>query len=349
MSGASYSGVALASDRGCPVYPSIDPSSPVVRGMRAADWPEVEAIWAQGIASGMATFEVAPPCWADFDASRSAHLRLVAEGPDRTVAGWAAAGPVSGRRVYAGVAEQSVYVRAGLTGRGVGRALLQSLVDLSEATGTWTLRSGIFPENVASLRLHAACGFREIGRSERVGRRDGSWRDVVLIERRSPLIGGDDPLIRLVLPGVPDDLTQVRGLLASSGLPAAGLDDAWRTWVADADGTGGRVIGSAALERYGEVFLLRSVAVDPAHRGDRLGEALVRAALRCADLELGRPATVCLLTGTAVGWFERFGFVDVDRSALPAAVGTSTQLRGACPDTARAYLRLGGMPAPRGA
>jgi phosphinothricin acetyltransferase len=314
--------------------------------MTARDWPEVSRIWTAGIA-GDATFELAPPSWPAFDASRSPHLRLVAEPiepiePVRSgrLLGWAAAGPVSSRRVYAGVAEHSVYVDPDRRGAGVGQSLLEALIVAAEATGTWTLRSGIFPENASSLRLDDRCGFRRLGIQERVGVRDGRWRDVVLAERRSQVIGDRDPLVRVILSGA-DDAAAVRGLLTAAGLPLAGLDDAWRVWVADAGATTGPIVGAAALERHLDAFLLRSIAVDPAQRGRGLGQALVRAALTCADLELGEPATVCLLTTTADGWFDRFGFLPVPREDLPVAVFGSAELAGACPESARAYLRVG--------
>jgi phosphinothricin acetyltransferase len=152
--------------------------------MVGADWPAVEAIYAAGIATGDATFEIEPPTWDAFDAGKIADLRLVAE-IDGTVVGWAAAGRVSDRCVYGGVAEHSVYVEPTVAGRGIGRALLQSLVEASEAAGYWTLQSGIFPENRASLALHERCGFRVVGTRERLGQHMGRWRDVVMVERRS--------------------------------------------------------------------------------------------------------------------------------------------------------------------
>lgn len=160
---------------------------PVVRPMAAADWPAVEAIYAAGIATGDATFETEPPSWADFDRHKLVDQRLVAE-LDGAVVGWAAASAVSDRCVYAGVAEHSVYVAPNASGRGVGRALLAALIASTEAAGIWTLQSGVFPENTASLALHASCGFRTIGVRERLGRHHGHWRDVVMIERRSPTI-----------------------------------------------------------------------------------------------------------------------------------------------------------------
>ena len=152
------------------------------------DWPAVRAIYLEGIATGNATFETEPPLWERWDAAHSAVCRLVAENAD-AVLGFAALSPVSARRVYAGVAEVSVYVSAQARGAGVGGALLRELVRASEAAGFWTLQAGIFPENLASLSLHQRCGFRVLGVRQRVGCLSGRWRDVVLLERRSATAG----------------------------------------------------------------------------------------------------------------------------------------------------------------
>jgi L-amino acid N-acyltransferase YncA len=160
---------------------------PVVRPLTTPDWPAVRAIYEEGIAGGDATFETAAPAWADWDRGHLARPRLVATLSGRVV-GWAALSPVSERRAYAGVAEASVYVATAAGGRGVGRALLERLVAGAEAAGIWTVQAGIFPENTASLALHRRCGFRTVGVRERLGKLDGRWRDVVLLERRSPLV-----------------------------------------------------------------------------------------------------------------------------------------------------------------
>ena len=157
-----------------------------VRDMAPDDWPPVRAIFEEGIRSGDATFETEAPSWEAWDAGH-AELRLVAER-DGEVVGWAALSDVSGRCCYRGVAEVSVYVGAAARGAGVGRALLEELVARSEAAGYWTLQAGIFPENEASLRLHRACGFRDVGVRERLGELGGAWRDVSLLERRSAVL-----------------------------------------------------------------------------------------------------------------------------------------------------------------
>lgn len=156
-----------------------------VEPLTPADWPAVERIYREGIATGQATFETDVPPWEGWDHRHLAEPRLVARNAAGEVAGWAALSPVSAREVYRGVAEVSVYVAAAARGQGVGRTLLKELVAASERAGLWTLQAGIFPENTASLRLHAACGFRVVGRRERLGQLQGVWRDVLLLERRT--------------------------------------------------------------------------------------------------------------------------------------------------------------------
>ncbi|MEU7951915.1 N-acetyltransferase family protein [Micromonospora chalcea] len=143
-------------------------------------------IYRLGIAEGNATFETEPPDWARFTATRLPGHRWVALDENGDVLGWVACSAVSERCVYAGVVEHSVYVHPRGRGRGVGRALLEALIASTEAGGIWTIQSGVFPENTASLALHATCGFRVVGTRERLGRHFGAWRDVTLIERRSP-------------------------------------------------------------------------------------------------------------------------------------------------------------------
>jgi phosphinothricin acetyltransferase len=152
--------------------------------MGEEDWPAVKAIYEEGIATGLATFETEAPTWETWNEDHLVECRLVARDQGKVV-GWAALSPVSGRCVYAGVAEVSVYVAARTRGRGIGKALLRRLVEESEEAGVWTLEAGIFPENVASIAIHKACGFREVGRRDRLGQLAGIWRDVLLMERRS--------------------------------------------------------------------------------------------------------------------------------------------------------------------
>lgn len=146
----------------------------------------VLAIYQAGIDEGNATFETAAPDWPAFDAGKLTDHRFVALDDDGAVVGWVAAVAVSDRCAYSGVVEHSVYVHSDARGLGVGRALLDVLAESTEAAGIWTIQSGLFPENSASLALHRAAGFREVGRRERLGRHHGVWRDVILVERRSP-------------------------------------------------------------------------------------------------------------------------------------------------------------------
>jgi phosphinothricin acetyltransferase len=158
-----------------------------IRDLRPLDWPEVAAIYKDGIETGNATFELAPPSWEEWDAGHT-DIRLIAELDGRT-AGWASLSPTSSRCCYRGVVENSVYVASWAQGQGVGRALLEELIARSEAAGIWTLVAGIFPENKASVRLHLGCGFRLVGVRERLGELNGVWRDVLLLERRSEVVG----------------------------------------------------------------------------------------------------------------------------------------------------------------
>jgi L-amino acid N-acyltransferase YncA len=160
-----------------------------IEPMTPADWEAVRAIYLEGIATGHATFETDCPAWEAWDAARLRDGRLVARAGDRVV-GWAALSPVSARPAYAGVAEVSLYVAASARGQGVGTALLRALVEASERAGIWTLQGSIFPENAASLALVAASGFRVVGRRERIGQRDGVWRDTIFVERRSRVVPG---------------------------------------------------------------------------------------------------------------------------------------------------------------
>ena len=152
-------------------------------------WPEAKAIYEAGLATGNATFQTEAPTWEAWDQSHLGHSRLVATDDAGGVLGWAALSPVSGRCVYGGVAEVSVYVAAEARGQGVGRQLLAALIAEAEAHGMWTLQAGIFPENLASLKLHEALGFRTVGYRERIGKLHGVWRNTVLLERRSSVVG----------------------------------------------------------------------------------------------------------------------------------------------------------------
>ncbi len=160
----------------------------VIEPMQVTDWEDVRRIYLEGIVTKNATFETDAPSWDDWDTAHLNQCRLVAR-LDGQVVGWAALSPVSSRCVYAGVAEERVYIAASARGQGVGKTLLKALIERSEAAGFWTLEGGMFPENTASIALHKACGFREIGWREHIGQIDGVWRDTVLMERRSQVVG----------------------------------------------------------------------------------------------------------------------------------------------------------------
>jgi phosphinothricin acetyltransferase len=171
----------------------VTPAKPVfpqevldVVPMTAAHGPEVLAIYQAGLDGGDASFETTAPTWDVWDAAHLAEHRFVAVDQDDRVLGWVAVSPMSSRRVYAGVVGHSVYIGPTARGRGVGLALLRGLIDSTEAAGVWTIQSGVFPENTASLTLHERAGFRQVGVRERIGAHHGRWRDVIMIERRSP-------------------------------------------------------------------------------------------------------------------------------------------------------------------
>jgi L-amino acid N-acyltransferase YncA len=164
-------------------------NKPLIRAMGVDDWPAVRDIFEAGIATGDATFETSAPPWQRWDDSHLSDHRRVATNHAGEIAGWAALAPVSDRCVYGGVAENSVYIHPDHRCRGVGRALLAELIASSELAGIWTVQTGIFPENTASLALHQRCGFRIIGTRQRIGQLNGVWRDTLFLERRSAVVG----------------------------------------------------------------------------------------------------------------------------------------------------------------
>jgi phosphinothricin acetyltransferase len=165
----------------------VKSASITIDELLAEHWPEVARIYAAGIATGNATFETDVPSWEQWDGAHLPEHRFVARH-DGAVVGWAAVSPVSDRCVYSGVVENSVYVGGRARGQGVGRLLLERLIASTEHAGIWTIQTGIFPENEASLRLHERVGFELVGRRKRLGRLRGVWRDVLLLERRSDLV-----------------------------------------------------------------------------------------------------------------------------------------------------------------
>lgn len=156
--------------------------------MQPQHWSEVKKIYEEGIATGQATFQQSAPEWEEWNRNHLTVCRIVAKDKD-TILGWAALTPVSGRPVYAGVAEVSVYIGSKARGKGLGKQLLEQLVGESEMQNIWTLQAGIFPENTPSIKIHKACGFRILGIREKIGKMNGTWRDTILMERRSKKIG----------------------------------------------------------------------------------------------------------------------------------------------------------------
>jgi L-amino acid N-acyltransferase YncA/2-polyprenyl-3-methyl-5-hydroxy-6-metoxy-1,4-benzoquinol methylase len=174
------------------VIQAMRPTAPggvLIRPMRAADAAGVLAVYQAGLDTGNASFETRAPAWEEFDRARLRLHRHVAAGRDGEVLGWTAAAAVSDRCAYAGVVDHSVYVAPAARGRGIGAALLAALAGSTEAAGIWTIQTGIFPENTASIRLHEQAGFRSVGTRRRVGRHHGRWRDVLMMERRSTVAG----------------------------------------------------------------------------------------------------------------------------------------------------------------
>ncbi|MGH9768625.1 MAG: GNAT family N-acetyltransferase [Blastocatellia bacterium] len=164
----------------------------IIDSMQPRDWQFVREIYVEGIATEQATFETEAPDWERWDAGHLPHCRLVARNGDGVhdrILGWAALSPVSKREVYAGVAEVSIYVASSARGRGIGGALMRALIEASEQRGVWTLQSSVFPENHASAALHLNHGFRELGRRERIAQLHGVWRDTIVLERRSQVVG----------------------------------------------------------------------------------------------------------------------------------------------------------------
>ncbi len=159
-----------------------------ITALLSEHWPAVKTIYEQGIATGQATFQTSAPTWEEWNTSHLDHSRLVAL-EDEEVIGWAALTPVSGRCVYAGVAEVSIYIAPAHRGKKIGEILLKALVDSSEKHNIWTLQAGLFPENPASLKIHENSGFRIVGYREKIGRQNDVWRDTLLLERRSRKVG----------------------------------------------------------------------------------------------------------------------------------------------------------------
>jgi L-amino acid N-acyltransferase YncA len=159
-----------------------------INDMRPEDWEQVRQIYLDGLATGHASFEVEAPTWENWDRRFHSHSRLVGRENGQVIA-WAALAPVSSRACYAGVAETTLFVSANHRGRGVGKRILQALIESSERNGIWSLYGATFPENTASIQMQLACGFRIVGRRERIAQRNGIWRDTIITERRSKVVG----------------------------------------------------------------------------------------------------------------------------------------------------------------
>jgi phosphinothricin acetyltransferase len=162
----------------------------VLDTMRTEDWEQVRGIYIEGLSTGNASFAMEAPSWEQWDGSHLAHSRIAAHR-EGSIVGWAALSPVSSRECYAGVAEVSVYVSESCRGFGLGKRLLRALIEASEENGIWSLYGSTFPENAASLRVQEECGFRVVGRREKIARHHGQWRDTVMTERRSKKVGVD--------------------------------------------------------------------------------------------------------------------------------------------------------------
>lgn len=159
-----------------------------IKEMKSSNWDQISQIYKEGIDTNNATFETTIPSWSSWISNHIPGCNIIASKGEE-ILGWASLSPTSGRKVYSGVVEVSVYVSEKHHGKGIGKALLKKLIELSENKGIWTLQAGIFPENEISINLHKKCGFKSVGIREKIGKMNGVWRDVVLMERRSKLVG----------------------------------------------------------------------------------------------------------------------------------------------------------------
>jgi L-amino acid N-acyltransferase YncA len=312
-----------------------------IEPMTPADWDAVRAIYREGIATGQATFEVEVPSWEEWDAGHHAFGRLVARSGGRVV-GWAALGPVSRRPCYAGVAEVSVYVSAGHRGRGVGRRLLEALIAESERHGVWTLQGATFPENEASLRLQRACGFREVGRRERIAQLHGEWRDTVLTERRSRVAAAASSATFFSTPaGEPGPVARAVEVRPYKDTDQPAVIALWNEVLPDASPHNdpasvirkkravepdlffvavldGAVVGTVMGGYDGHRGWVYSLAVKPEHRGAGTGSALVR------RLEQALTERGCLKVNLqvrasnagVVAFYEKLGYAIEERVSM---------------------------------
>jgi phosphinothricin acetyltransferase len=305
---------------------------PVVRAARVTDAAAIAEIYNRGIAEHAATFETEPRSVADIErrlADAERHPVIVAEAAEAGVVGWAGVSEYRPRACYSGIGEFSIYIAPASRGHGVGKILIEALVAAAEDHGYWKLVSRVFTFNQASRALCRATGFREVGTYERHGFLDGVWRDVVIVERVIP--ANQTPAGLRFREALDADWPAVAALLQAADLPLAGAREHFTHFVVALDRD--RIVGAAGLERYGgEVALLRSVILDPPHRGGGAGRLLVARALGRAAREGVRD--VVLLTTTADAFFGHLGFVRIDRGDVPQALLASKELTGACPTTA---------------
>jgi L-amino acid N-acyltransferase YncA len=310
---------------------------PLLRSARAEDAHVVTEIYNSGIAEGGATFETARRRVADLarrleDLDR--HPLLVAEDATGRVIGWAGVSAYKPRACYAGIGEFSVYVAPDSRGRGVGRALVAGLVDAARDAGYWKLLSRVFTFNAASRAACRAAGFREVGVYEGHGFLDGQWRDVVIVERLIP--DNQTPSGLRFRRAHRDDWPAIERLMRDAALPVEGAREALGNFTLALRGE--EVVGCATFENGEPVaavppaVLLRSVVLSPSERGAGAGRLLVERTLeraRRAGIE-----SVVLLTTTAETFFAHLGFVRMARAEVPAALLTSAEFTGACPDSA---------------
>jgi phosphinothricin acetyltransferase len=304
-----------------------------VRLARVADAAAIASIYNQGIEDRIGTFETELRTEAMISSWFDDIHPIVVVEHDGEIIAYASTSSYRERACYAGIAEFSVYVRRDWRGKGAGRLALSHLMHESEVTGFWKLVSRIFVENDASRRLMQRLCFREVGIYEKHGQLDGVWRDVVIVEYLFVANLLREPRAQIGK-AQPEDLPQILALLERGNLPTQGVADVRETTIVARKES--KVIGCAALEIYGHVALLRSVAVDPAHRGQELSRALVQHQIRDAQhLDVHR---IYLLTETASDYFPRFGFRLIDRSDVPPAIQRSVEWTSACPMSAQVMV-----------
>ena len=315
----------------------------IIRSMNSLDLPAVIDISQEGIDTGLATFETQVPEPDEFDKKFLPVCRLIAEQHGK-ILGWAMLSAVSVRKVYAGVAEVSVYVKCECRGKGIGSNLLKALIRASEEQGFWTLQASLFPENKVSFYLHRHAGFREVGKREKIARLHDEWRDTLLLERRSKLENGTPKKTSekmIVIDQVrADERKKIISLLQKVGLPTQDLPDKLPHFFkasllrqpTETLTEMGDLAGIVGLEIQESVALLRSLAVVPTYQSLKIGQKLMEKAVLYAR-EKG-VNEVFLLTTTAEGYFEKYGFAKVNREAVPEAIRQMNQFKDTCPASA---------------